>query len=328
MTLQSTSLRHYWVVSPNVKNNEATVGDWRQASIRERAAFMGWGPNDYDHAQIGPTFAGKTKHSVSPGDVILIARRHQYEPEIVGFGVVKGAAKTMTRSKAPEAFGSLRKLSPFKPWSRAPGNIPIIDILRHTRAIIQLHPKRNTSHRKVCMWMERKLALHGKTEHRGKELPVSGKIMGRRKSVSTALSIVDRPESHQLDYKVQTKSKVITAKQIEARLVAAYAEWLTQQDRRLVAAKYARLQCDGYEPARRNLIEAKSATTREHIRMAAGQLLDYAFEGQAKFGVPSKAILLPEKPASDLIRWLVPLNIHVIWREGSGFYDNANGQFI
>src|SRR5688572_13678087 len=34
--------RSYWVVSPNVKNNERTVSDWRQASVREHAAFMGW----------------------------------------------------------------------------------------------------------------------------------------------------------------------------------------------------------------------------------------------------------------------------------------------
>jgi hypothetical protein len=140
-------------------------------------------------------------------------------------------------------------------------------------------------------------------------------------------AIVDRPESHQLDYRVQTKSKVIQAKKIEAKLLETYALWLRRQNRKLAAAKYARLQCDGYEKARRNLIEAKSSSSREHIRMAAGQLLDYAFQGKLHLGEPNKAILLPAKPAPELVAWLEPLGIHVIWRERDRFFDDANGLF-
>src|SRR6266705_933048 len=82
--------RRYWVVSPNVKYDEGTVNDWRAASVREKAAFMGWEPDDYDHAKIGPKFAGTVAGGIEPGNVILIARRHKHQPEIVGFGVVQG----------------------------------------------------------------------------------------------------------------------------------------------------------------------------------------------------------------------------------------------
>ena len=43
------------------------------------------------------------------------------------------------------------------------------------------------------------------------------------------------------------------------------------------------LCCDRFEKKRHNLIEAKSSTKREYIRMAVGQLLDYAYQFE-KFG--------------------------------------------
>ena len=59
--------------------------------------------------------------------------------------------------------------------------------------------------------------------------------------------------------------------------------------------------------------------------MAVGQLLDYAFH--AKRSVRHKAILLPEKPSSDIVEWLATLGINIVWPNKGDFYDNANGQF-
>ena len=139
--------------------------------------------------------------------------------------------------------------------------------------------------------------------------------------------IVSSPQNHQLDYQVQTKTKVIRAEKVEAVLLEDYRRWLAQQRRKLSAVKYRTLQCDAYEADRRNLIEAKSSARREHIRMAVGQLLDYAFQGNRKFRHPHKAILLPSKPASDIVDWLDSLKIKIVWRKKKAFFDNANGQF-
>jgi len=292
----------------------------------EQAAFMGYGPDDFNHSQIGAKFAGETENGVLPGDVILIARRHNHEPEIVGFGVVKGDYSTKARqSKPPQEFGSLRRLSPFRPWSRPPSGVPLIDALQYAQSLVRLHPESNETHRKVCDWIEKQLARKsGRAVQKA-----SGKAAQKAKpgAKSPTLSLVDMPESHQLDYKVQTRSSVIKAKKVEAELVKGYSLWLDRQGRKLVAAKYTNLQCDGYEEDRKNLIEAKSSTTREHIRMAVGQLLDYAFQGREKLGVAHKAILLPKKPSSDMVAWLEPLKISIIWREGRVFLDDANGQF-
>ena len=251
-----------------------------------------------------------------PGDVILIARRHRHEPEIVGFGVVIGDATKTTRAKVPEDFGSLRKLSPFIPWSRKPDGVPIIDALRHTKALVQLHPERGGAHKAVCEWMEKHLSSRPNEP-----------VPKPPQPVDPYTTVIDLPESHQLDYKVQTQNEVIRAKKEEASLVHAYSDWLKMQGRKLEAARYAKLQCDGYERARNNLIEAKGVVSREHIRMAVGQLLDYAFQGMGQLGEVKKAILLPGKPGCEMVAWLKPLGISLIWREDTVFLDNANGQF-
>jgi hypothetical protein len=319
--MAETNGRRYWVVSPNVRNREETVSEWRAACLRERAAFMGWGVNDYAHKQIGPKFAGK-HNGIKPGDVILIARRHGGEPEIVGFGVVEGDYSTKAKGATPpEGFSSLRWLSPFKPWSRAPKDVPLIDCLRHTRALAKLHPKSNISHRRVSEWIESKLNEQERTQ-RGVAHPPTPP-----RKISREVTKVDLPTNFQLDYKFRTRRKIARARRREQQLLHDYQQWLLKQERQLIAAKYQQLRCDGYEEARHNLIEAKSSASREHIRMAVGQLLDYAFQGKTKLGELNKAILLPKKPEQDSIAWLKPLNIAVIWPEESNFLDTANGLF-
>ena len=69
--------RRYWVVSPNVKPQDKTVGEWSKASIREHAVFMGWPPDAGDGGKmIGHKFAGLAEPGIEPNDVVLIARRH------------------------------------------------------------------------------------------------------------------------------------------------------------------------------------------------------------------------------------------------------------
>jgi hypothetical protein len=319
------STRSYWVVSPNVRNNEDTVDAWRRASVSAGAAFMGYYPNDSDHGKIGTKFAGRTKKGIKSGDVILIARRHDLEPEIVGFGIVRGDfMKRIACLKTPDTFGSLRRLRPFIAWSGLPpAGVPFKEVVRHTKALVQLHPDWNDAHLKVCEWINQQLQIRSSGGRGGS---TRGR-KNRQNAISPSPQIVSSPENHQLDFNVQTRARVIKAKKIEAGLLADYRRWLEQQDRVLSAIKYRALQCDAYEQDRQNLIEAKGSASREHIRMAVGQLLDYAFQGCKKFGEPHKAILLPSEPRSDIVDWLDSLKIKVIWREKKLFLDNANGLF-
>lgn len=311
----SKGMRSYWIASPNVRYDESTVSDWRRASVLARAAFMGWKPGD-NH--IGDRFV----HEIVPGDVILIARRHHWAPEIVGFGVVKGGAGRTTQVvKTPQSFGSMRRLSPFFATSHAPARIHIIDILHHTSSLTKLHPETNKAHARACSWMERRLAP-GRKKNSENRAPAKAV----RQSLK-ATQIVDSPQHHQMDYLVRSKKQVIRAKKNEARLLIGYQRWLRRRGRNLATAKYGKLQCDGFERARCNLVEAKSSTSREHIRMAVGQLLDYAFQIEPKFGKPNMAILLPREPDPNSVKWLPHRSISLIWREKTAFLDNANGRF-
>jgi hypothetical protein len=318
--LSGVPLHNYWVVSPNVRNNERTVGAWREASVREQAAFMGYEPDERITKQIGPKFAGMTEPGITPGDRILIARRHHRKPEIVGFGIVRGQFKKRLKGfKPPQTFGSLRRLLPFKAWSGEPSGIRLRDVLAHTTALVQLHPERNSAHKRVCEWMDKQLNAH--TRQRG-ENDNEARRGGGKPAVITELQ-----KNLRFEYKIQTEREVRKARKLEAELVEDFRKWVETQDRRLSVAVYGKLRCDVYERTRNNLIEAKCSVKREHIRMAVGQLLDYAFQGKKTFGDPNKAILLPNKPHSDVEHWLGTLEIRIIWRASGKFFDNANGQF-
>jgi hypothetical protein len=135
------------------------------------------------------------------------------------------------------------------------------------------------------------------------------------------------PADNQLEYKFKTRKSIIRAKRLEAELLKDYCDWLEGRGKALRIEKTGRLRCDGYEKKRGNLIEAKSKIEREYIRMAVGQLFDYAFLGRKERGRPNLAILLPAKPVEREIEWLKPLKINVIWRQKDKFKDNAGGRF-
>jgi hypothetical protein len=324
--------RRYWVVSPNVKNFNPSVGDWRQASITQQAAFMGWDPDDPGHSDIGRKFAGKVAGGIEPGDVILIARRHNSLPQVVGFGVVEGEAKTtLPDFNPPDEFGSLRKLHPFVPWSGPRADVDLRSAVGHTRALVQLHPNFNDAHRAICDWMERHLERSSAPQVEAGDQLTRGKQRRRAQRSDEPpardIALVALPGNYQLDYEVRSRAEVKRAQRHEARLVGNYRRWLENQDRELCTVKIGALQCDAYEKLRRNLIEAKASASREHIRMAVGQLLDYAFQGGSQLQGSQMAILLPEKPPDDVEAWLDSLNIKLIWPQVSAFLDNANGQF-
>lgn len=85
------------------------------------------------------------------------------------------------------------------------------------------------------------------------------------------------------------------------------------------------LFCDLWEPGRQALIETKSESMREAIRMAIGQLADYA-----RFIDPAaRAVLLPEEPSADLMALLRSQGIHAIWQDQpAGFRDSADGVLV
>jgi hypothetical protein len=116
----------------------------------------------------------------------------------------------------------------------------------------------------------------------------------------------------------------------EQRMVRTYADYLAAQGRtptrrRIIVGKpHGSLFCDLFEEERRNLVEAKAVADRPAIRMAIGQLADYA--RFCEEGV-HRAILLPLRPDPDLEALLSDQRIAVVWETPDGFKDNASGGY-
>ena len=122
-----------------------------------------------------------------------------------------------------------------------------------------------------------------------------------------------------------------TFDRIESVLVHQYKEYRAAQGVYLRALVFqpdswpTPLRCDLYDERNRRVIEAKAGADREFIRMAIGQLADYA----RLHGPPcGKAVLVPERLHPDLLDLLKSAQIDAIWKSGDGFEDSTDGSLI
>lgn len=135
---------------------------------------------------------------------------------------------------------------------------------------------------------------------------------------------------HVEGYEVMPASDVKRAVRRESLLVQDYSDFLKEKGDTVSRNKLPQpdashpLYTDLFNQTRGHLIEAKAGTSRGDIRMAIGQLADYA-----RFidSVKRRAVLLEAKPHPDLLALLASQDIAVIWRSSSGFTDNAGGAF-
>ena len=88
----------------------------------------------------------------------------------------------------------------------------------------------------------------------------------------------------------------------------------------MIPTKVGALRTDAFDDERNLLIEAKSNVERPSLRMAVGQLYDYA--RQLPSG-PGFAVLLPAKPDVNGMAFLEWCGVAVIWRTAAGFKDNV-----
>lgn len=131
-------------------------------------------------------------------------------------------------------------------------------------------------------------------------------------------------------YDVSTKKAVMRARREESKLVADYSDYLLARGHLVYRHKIkvpgtaGILYTDLFNETRGQLIEAKAGISRDDVRMAIGQLADYArFIKPA----PQRAILLEAIPTPDLCRLLRDQGVATIWRDGAAFVDDADGQF-
>ncbi|MGG7571196.1 hypothetical protein [Streptomyces sirii] len=112
------------------------------------------------------------------------------------------------------------------------------------------------------------------------------------------------------------------AERREAGLVTAYVEHLrllghnVGRQRITPPGELKPLYTDLFDHTDGVLIEAKGSVTREAIRMAVGQLLDYRRHIDPR---PALAVLVPSRPRQDLLDLCTDVKITVIWPDGDAY---------
>ena len=121
----------------------------------------------------------------------------------------------------------------------------------------------------------------------------------------------------------------IRAERKESKLVTEYQDFLENNNlpklSRLIInieGETSSLKTDGWIEESNTLVEAKSSSSRNSIRTAIGQLLDYKFQIENQdIEVKRLAILLPQKPRDSLVKLLNNLGINLTYKDGSNFVD-------
>jgi hypothetical protein len=112
------------------------------------------------------------------------------------------------------------------------------------------------------------------------------------------------------------------AERREQKLVLSFGDYLEAQGHETCRLQFsppgeaALLFCDLFDKTARTLYESKGTVTRAAVRMAIGQLADYARLVEPR---PERAILLPERPRDDLLALAASENIGVVWPESRRF---------
>lgn len=106
------------------------------------------------------------------------------------------------------------------------------------------------------------------------------------------------------------------ASRVEFELQAAFGNWLIAKghsvQRLSIKIGSATIVPDLFDASENRIVEAKKSASRGHVREAIGQILDYQNNERLSGNIRKCAILLPGKPAEDLIKLCGQLEIEVI----------------
>jgi hypothetical protein len=118
------------------------------------------------------------------------------------------------------------------------------------------------------------------------------------------------------------EEKIIISQRKESKLMDQFRKYREKNGQSVLKRYKIKINSntywtDGWCEDEQMLIEAKSSSSRNHLRLAIGQLMDYRRHIKPR---PKKlAILVPTKPQEDLIDLILELEIQLIYKEGNTF---------
>ncbi|MFJ9211053.1 hypothetical protein [Streptomyces sp. NPDC102264] len=134
------------------------------------------------------------------------------------------------------------------------------------------------------------------------------------------------PEAFGTKLSIRAATAATVAVRHEAELTQAYKAHLDAAGHQTGAFQIkvrgltSTLRTDLYDATEHVLYEAKGSNSREDVRMALGQILDYSryVKTQDHEGEPKRVILLPAAPASDMYTLLDRYDVGVVYRADDG----------
>ncbi len=122
------------------------------------------------------------------------------------------------------------------------------------------------------------------------------------------------------------RPSLVVAERRESALQDRYLRFLEAQGHRVcrqmvvLPGESNRLYTDLFDVTTGELIEVKSDSGRATIRLALGQILDYA----RHITHTTKAVLVPDEPAADLVDLLQSWGIAVVWEAAPGVFQRKD----
>lgn len=156
------------------------------------------------------------------------------------------------------------------------------------------------------------LLINDGTDSVAQTIEASGELKGKA-VVPVDNNMVER-------FEVITQLSVTERDRRESDLQERYRRHLvgrghTVMTYRIPTPSGAVLATDLYDVTADDLIEVKSSIDRETLRLALGQILDY----ERFIGPKLRTLLVPERPAQEMIDLFATLAIRVAWPEADGF---------
>ena len=148
--------RNYWVVSPNVKNNDEE-NKWKEFLSNNPYSFIGW---DEDN-QFGNTFI----NTIKKGDVILNAQRKNWKPYVFGIGIVSTDKCDWQEIENTPSGAYCRQLNPYLTKERVSklnldfNGTAYYGDNKQIPALYQLHPQRNENDKRLVEIIEKELEM-------------------------------------------------------------------------------------------------------------------------------------------------------------------------
>lgn len=331
----------YWIVSSNVRSDRMHAS-WRATILGQHVAFMGW-PPVADPQKPGEKMGTAFAREIRPGDALLIT--YGNDRRLVAVGRVAKIAGNIPKLPAElsehywkkekgRGYSSFKRFDRFSELDSNPAQYGISFAGTTgfggtvTWALYELDPDHNSADARLCPWIDKMLGKRSAKSGFAKSIK-SPKTKPRtsRSTRSTIFRTVPIDEANTEDFFVITNSASRRARRAENKLVNHFRIWLKKHRKQIIErAEYlppgssSLLFSDGYVRLKNLLIEAKSSINRNVIRLAIGQLLDYAWlhksSGRPR---PRLAILLPEEPPDHVQKLLRSSRIAVMWKKGGSF---------